>query len=216
VETIRYPLVSGLSRVSIRIEFDDFDHLVSVQDPSAGGTAYWTLQDTDNNGLLLEESFGNGVSGSRLHDEFGRLRIALTTSGTNSSVTCDRDHPHQLAFDGTFDYDYDGAGNRVQRSNDAGELRKFSYTPFGKPRSIWDETRAAPGRRTNQVTLRYDADMQRAVKDIDETITTYIAGVYERRVPKRDGGAEHVFYIAAGNPVVAQLIKRPGQPLAIE
>jgi hypothetical protein len=53
------------------------------------------------------------------------------------------------------------------------------------------------------VSFLYDADQKRARKQTQATITLYSRD-YERRVPRAEGMAKHVYYIRNATRVVAQ------------
>jgi RHS repeat-associated protein len=157
----------------------------------------------DAHDRLTSDSFGNSAGRTFSYDAIGRRT-------TTSTLTYDPAHIHAIRTDGTFTYTYDAAGNRTRRATAAGVLKRFDYTFFGKPKAIWDEL--TPGRKSNEVTLRYDADMSRSVKTVlDPTthapklVTTYMGGLYEQRAPKPSGNPEHVYYITNGSRVVAQI-----------
>jgi RHS repeat-associated protein len=118
----------------------------------------------------------------------------------NSSTRYDLPAPHALAFDGTFSYQYDPDGNR-KRKEGAGLIERTTYTPFNKPSEIWNED--SKGKKTNDVTFLYDADQVRARKRTDSMTTVYSAG-YERRASRTDETVNHVYYVKAGDRIVAQ------------
>jgi YD repeat-containing protein len=89
VEAVHYPAVTGVPAVTVHNVFDDFDRLVSVENPSSPGSApYWTLDETDDHGLLQRETYGNGLLGSHAYDDFGRPTLTQTAGCRAFSWTC--------------------------------------------------------------------------------------------------------------------------------
>jgi RHS repeat-associated protein len=113
VSTVQYP--SGL-----KVQYNyqgTYGYLTSITDTAAPNTAYWTatLRDADLN--VQGESFGNGVTATRIYDpSSGRVQqIAATAPGGS---------PNGLA---NFSYAFDTNGNLTSRS-DMLENGQGSYT----------------------------------------------------------------------------------------
>jgi RHS repeat-associated protein len=87
---------------------------------------------------------------------------------------------------------YDPKGNQISAPG-----RKVSYTSFGLPKQL---TRGSFVTR-----FSYAASHERALKrSSDGSTTTYLGKLYEKRVAA-DGHVSHVFFVPAGDRIVAQI-----------
>ncbi|NRD44298.1 RHS repeat-associated core domain-containing protein [Corallococcus exiguus] len=129
------------------------------------------------------------------YDDLGNLleRRVLEGSGTatNSTYPIGPVRPHAVTQSLAGAYTYEDNGNQL-----TGPGRTVTYTAFDLPSHI-----SGGGR---DVTFKYDATQARTVKTSSLSgTTTYVGGLYEKR--QANGETVHVFNIAGGERVVAQL-----------
>lgn len=173
-----------------RFQYDALSRLKFWMTADAQGKAVlngWMVQyDVDDFGNITRRNFipGKTTGGSPQDAQFtpepGSNRLAKSFLG-------DR-------------YEYDGNGNQVTRPEES-----ITYTAFDLPLHI--------GGLRNADFL-YDASGIRARKKVTgggtgTLETTYVAGLYERRATN-DTTIDHVFYVRAGDRVVAQVVRRQG------
>ena len=116
-----------------------------------------------------------------------------------------RYRPHAVSVAGTTGYNYDPAGNVIQRLDvQNGHADLQSWTPFGKVHQMWKDAAAPAASGTGTVTFSYDADGNRILKRTDTQTTTYLEGLYEHRT-STSGSTEDVYYVSNGARVVAQV-----------
>jgi RHS repeat-associated protein len=201
--------------------YDSFGRTVQIYTSKAGtqyqNTAY--TRDEDGN-VATRTDWMHDRAETFSYDSFDRLLSDGTTHLTytydsignlkaDPSTTFDPVHPHALASEASYQYQYDADGRRIRRSYSGSAenpafIENLAYTPFGMPSSIWMEN--TPDVRTNIVNYAYDADRHRALKDTDQQTTIYVDGLYERRTQKGSGAAvEHVYYVSNGSSVVAKV-----------
>lgn len=158
------------------------------------------------------------LSGLFDYDASNRLRVELTSAPRFYDYDPDGNlvqpgfeyedaQPHALSSDGTFAYDYDGAGRRYLKRRADGSGQEIEYTRFDLPRAV--HRLAAGGAIASTVTLSYDANGSRVRKRSPDEEVTYSGGFEYRRF--FDGRpAEQVFYVGNGGEVVAQVTAKSG------
>jgi RHS repeat-associated protein len=157
-------------------------------------------------------------SGFFSYDALDRLRVEQTSSPRTYDYDVDGNlalpgfeygdpQPHALSADGTFAYDYDGAGRRHLKRRPDGSGQAVEYAHFDLPREV--RSLAAGGVVVSTVALSYDSNGSRVRKRSPDEEVSYSGGLEYRRF--FDGRpSEHVFYVTNGEGVVAQVTAKPG------
>jgi RHS repeat-associated protein len=151
----------------------------------------------DKGNLTLRSSQAQGVQAQTTTYDYLRRNNGGPHAVTRSSL-----------WSGEFEYD--PVGNVTRHPG----LGLLEYTPFSLPRVI-----RSPGQPANafQAHFQYDAFGSRAIKRTggpDGNAIFYVGGLYEFRQESATAGA-HVFYIAGGDRIVAQVV-RPSAAAAPE
>lgn len=131
------------------------------------------------------------------YDELGNLeQVHRNNTLAWDAVYGAQGKPHALASANGDLFTYDDAGRQ-----ETGAGRTVEYTQFDLPRQVKVDASGATA------VLTYDAFGQRARKTVEKATTTYLAGLYERRVT--DAGTTDVYMVYADTGVVAQIARTP-------
>ena len=175
-------------RWRVSYDMDDLGNLTDRKTsiPGSGGTAQ----------LSQHIHYNYPTSAAARPDGVQTIEVPVAAPGLPSGVTDN--------FPGTFGYDVP-RGTQLMRPR--GET--IDYTDFDLPTSF--------AKGTQTVTFRYDAGGQRAWKGENagtgsEVSTKYLGDFYEKR--RQGSGDTHVFYIAAGTRVVAQITRTSADPVS--
>ena len=104
------------------------------------------IYDEVGNLLVQQDALGQ-QSGLFDYDALNRLRVELTVPARSYDYDEDGNlempgfeyndpQPHALSSDGTFDYDYEGAGRRFLKRRADGSGQRIEYTRFDLPRAV--------------------------------------------------------------------------------
>ena len=117
-------------------------HLSQVKN-TASGLAYWTAGATDNEGRLMQTTYGNGVLNTVVYDTVGRVtQMAAGSGGSINNIN------NQV-------FVYDSIGNITQRYDAFTNLNEaFAYDSLNRLTSTSAQAGTGP---LTQVTMTYDA-----------------------------------------------------------
>jgi RHS repeat-associated protein len=132
------------------------------------------------------------------YDLIGNLTNVTVGATTVDTAVYAGPRPHAITSLNNQTFSYDGRGRQLD-----GPKRTVTFNAFDLPKQVGDK---ATGRKAKYL---YDADQNRVRKtDLDESITTHIGGVYERRWSK--AGIEHVFMVPGEDGPAVQIVYREG------
>ena len=172
--------------------YDEADNLLARTDAAQQVSEYFAYDDLDRlvTSIVVSDSDHDDYNklDSYAYDALGNL---VFKSGVGDYEYGSRRLPHAAIRIGGDNYEYDESGNLVH-----GSLLTAGWFSFGKPAFL----EAGDGAR---LEFEYDANGDRLLKRSSSGDATSYFGKFYEKVLKADGSVEHLYYIHAGDRLVA-------------